>query len=463
MPLRLWLKGVVDKQRPIKIGILGHVGNDNLGDEAIIAALVANLQLRLPDAELVGFTMNPSDTTARHGITAFRVRRGRAGSERRDDPAAVAEIPRTHRKGLRERLRSLSILFLLLKRVQSVALGAREAVSEIPFLVRAYRRLSGMSLLILAGSQQMSDAVRGPWGFPYALFKWTLLARLRRIPVAVVSVGAGPINSAVSRWFVKRTVSMAAYRSYRDEISRDVIRSLGFKEPGEVAPDLALSLPVGSDLHEPAAHLTVAINPMPFIWQEYDAETERVLYSGYADTMAAFAVWLIDRGYRVAFLATQMRGDPPVIRDIVSRVTETRPDLLHGGHVAVYDIRGLDDLLRGLRSASIVVATRFHGVVLGCHVGRPVLALAYHPKTRDLMDQMGDGAYAVPAQHVRLTELQTTFLDLEQHRHEVAARRQSRLPDMRIALADQYDRVLECAHLTRGAFTEPPTSVVRVA
>ena len=62
---------------PRRIGILGHVGNGNLGDEAIIDALIRGIREVVPGVEFAAFTIRPGDTEARHGIPSFPLRRGR--------------------------------------------------------------------------------------------------------------------------------------------------------------------------------------------------------------------------------------------------------------------------------------------------------------------------------------------------------------------------------------------------
>jgi polysaccharide pyruvyl transferase WcaK-like protein len=57
-----------------RIAIMGHVGNENLGDEAIISAVIARLRAKAPGVELIAFTSNPDDTTARHGVPAHPIR-----------------------------------------------------------------------------------------------------------------------------------------------------------------------------------------------------------------------------------------------------------------------------------------------------------------------------------------------------------------------------------------------------
>src|SRR5215475_1124500 len=60
-----------------RIGIFGHVGTGNLGDEAILEAAIQGVRGRCPQAELCGFSINPDDTRSRHGIPAFPIRRPR--------------------------------------------------------------------------------------------------------------------------------------------------------------------------------------------------------------------------------------------------------------------------------------------------------------------------------------------------------------------------------------------------
>ena len=442
----------------VKIGLLAHVGNGNLGDESIVTAVIENVTRRVPRSRIVAFTANPVDTRVRHGVMAFRLQRGLAGSEARAGA-------RTPERPIRRRFVAwLSARGLLgaVKRVNRFTTGAREVAAELPFLVRAYRQLSGVRLLIVAGSQQLTDSVRGPWGYPYTVFKWALLARMRHIPVAIMSVGAGPIDSAVSKWFVKRTVWMAAYRSYRDCGSRDVIRSLGVLDPGEVAPDLAFSLEPPREKAPPRPGRTIALNAMPFIWQEYDPETERRLYERYAAVLSEFIIWLVDLGYRVKCVATQMRGDRPVIDDLVSRATGKRPDV--ASQVEVPPVERLADLLSELRNSHLVVATRFHAAVLGNVAGRPVLALAYHQKTDHLMHQVGEPSAVVSVQHIELAHLQRTFLRLERSAPAIVERRKTILAAMRAELSQQYDTVLDYARVRRPvAVHYRPASKMRVA
>ncbi len=60
--------------RPIRrIGLISPYTGGNLGNAAIISAMIANIRKRIASVEIVGITLNPDDTRRRHGIQAFPI------------------------------------------------------------------------------------------------------------------------------------------------------------------------------------------------------------------------------------------------------------------------------------------------------------------------------------------------------------------------------------------------------
>jgi polysaccharide pyruvyl transferase WcaK-like protein len=89
---------------------------------------------------------------------------------------------------------------------------------ELRQYVRAFRILDGTDMLIVPGTGLLTDAYGlSSWG-PYNMFKWSLLAKVRGCRLLFVSVGAGPIDTALGRALVKSALSLADYRSYRDAL-----------------------------------------------------------------------------------------------------------------------------------------------------------------------------------------------------------------------------------------------------
>ena len=59
-----------------------------------------------------------------------------------------------------------------------------------------------------------------------------------------MGVGVGPIYGPLSRIFIKTALTVADYRGFRDEQSRNRLKQYGFERANDsVFPDLAFSLP----------------------------------------------------------------------------------------------------------------------------------------------------------------------------------------------------------------------------
>ena len=431
----------------MRIGVLGHVGNQNLGDEALIAAVLENVRRRYPDAELRGFTGQPHDTVQRHRIPAFPVRRmnGRPATAAHLDLAAdrrtrQRSAPASAWARLRARLRRLPVLPVLVRAARRLGRSALAVPLELAFLARSYRNLRGTDLLLVAGSQQLNDDWGGPWGFPFTLLKWSLLARATGTKVAFLSVGAGPLRTRLGTFFIKQTLRLAAYRSYRDDDSQRCVAALGI--PGEhlVVPDLVFSLEMGRPPapRAPTRRPVVGINPMPYLDDSYWPQSDPRVFGAYLQTLAAFADWAVGRGYTVRFFATQLLVDHDVIEQVRGLM---RQDPLWGEEQVVAGrIRSFEELVAVIDPLDFVVATRYHGTLFSLIRNKPVISIAYQRKSTELMTQVGQGEYGIDIGRLTLETLRERFLALEVCAVEFTDAVRRRLPAMHRALQLQYDR-----------------------
>ncbi len=431
-----------------RIGILGHVGNANLGDEGIITAVIQNIQRRSPGAELCAFTTNPHDTRERHGIPAFPLRRLTEASSsmlRAQDIARGYQSKKrmTSRDALLARLKAIPLVYALLKHAQKGVRVVFDSLREIGFLVTCFGNLGGLDILIVAGSAQLFDYFGGAWGFPYTLLKWSVLAKVRRIRLVFLSVGAGPINSDLSRFFLRCSLLLANYRSYRDDSSRRLIESIGVAGPDPVFPDMAFSLDTaipGRSRHSGNARI-VGMNPMPFFALHYWPERDPNIYQAYVEKLADFGLWLIGHGHKVLLFPTQLRADPVVINDIIARMVAVGPPDVQE-HLISQPIGTFEDLLSQISLTDIVIATRFHAVVFSYLMRKPVLAIYYHHKTADLMRDLGQSDYLLDINHFDLASLIGRFTALQAKAKTIAQEVDHRIEAYRSALARQYDTLL---------------------
>ena len=435
------------QKRPMRIGVFGHVGNQNLGDEALIAAVIQNVRRRHPEAELRGFTGRPHDTEQRHHIPAFPISRLNGRAATAPQLGLAADPPAGPWGELQARLKRVPLLPVLVRAARRGGRGLL-AVLEVAFLARSYRNLRGTDLLLVAGSGQLNDYWGGPWGFPFRLFKWSLLARAAGTKVAFLSLGAGPLRTRLGKFFIKQTLRLAHYHSYRDSDSRQCITELGLPGDHLVVPDLVFSLHFGDVPRDTvrARPRMVGINPMPVFDDSYWPESDPRVYGHYIRTLAAFADWLLENGYRVRFFATQLLADHPVISQVRALmrqdVTTPRPEC-----VVADRINSFDELVSLIDSLDIVVATRYHGTLFSLIRHKPVLSIAYHRKSMELMAQLGQAEYGIDIGRLTLETLRERFVALESHGAQFVEAVHRRLPAVREALETQYDRVfalLDC-------------------
>ena len=269
----------------------------------------------------------------------------------------------------------------------------RTVASEVPFAWQSYRFLRGIDLIIVAGSGQLLDEWRGPWRHPYTTFRWALLAWLARVPFAYPSVGAGPIDSRLGAFFIRRAVAWASFVSVRDYHSGRVLESIGLQGPFAYCPDMGygysgLHTPSSrsastTDARSPVVGLNVMAHQDPRLWPR--GESQR--YEAYLDKMAGFARWLLERGYIVRVFSSQTGSDDIVAGEFFETLGEppVRGRVEHPGK----EIEHVDDLVRTIASCDAIIAARFHSVLVPLALGIPVLGLAYNPKTSELLADVG--------------------------------------------------------------------------
>jgi polysaccharide pyruvyl transferase WcaK-like protein len=76
-------------------------------------------------------------------------------------------------------------------------------------------------------------------------------------------------------------------------------------------------------------------------------------------------------------------------------------------------------------------------------LNKPVIGIAYAPKTKDLMAQMGHADYALDIFNCDLAALQERFVSLEVRTMEVKEDIARAIGVHQIALEAQYDRIFE--------------------
>jgi polysaccharide pyruvyl transferase WcaK-like protein len=412
------------------IGLLDHMGYGNLGDAAVQESVIANIRKRLPHVQLVGFSLNPEDTVSRHGIPCHPILRWHPALKKSEQQAMS-------RSALSSRLKAGS------KRIPVLypcAKGVLEALREIRFCVRSYRTLSKLDLLIISGGGQLSELWRGPWSHPYTIFKFSCLTKLARGNVYFLNVGAGPLRHPLSRYFARQSVQWAEYRSFRDDVSRDLVRSLGVGSKMHVYPDPAYGLEVDGHLTaaRDGASQIVGLNPIGFcdprIWPRKDA----LLYQEYLEKLTRFSTWLLEHGYDLRVFTTETSVDHEAIKDLKARLLlRFTPDVVFS--VFRPASSGLKDVLEEMSEFDFVVTSKFHGVIFSQLLGKPVVALSYHNKMNVAMREVGQEKFCADIESFDVEWVIDAFRSLVAERSNIRSKFTNAVAAYRRALAEQFD------------------------
>ncbi|MFI1359001.1 polysaccharide pyruvyl transferase family protein [Streptomyces sp. NPDC020898] len=365
-------------ETPVRVGVFGLLGSGNLGNDGSLEAVLGYLRAEHPKAVVDALCGGPEVVTARYGIPATRLHWYRG--EYRTASRAGAIVG----KGLGK----------LVDAFRTAAWVRRHDVVIVP----------GMGVL------EATLPLR-PWGFPYSLFLLCASGRLFGTRVALVGVGAAAIGNRPTRTLVRWSARLAAYRSYRDTLSRDAMRAMGVDTArDEVYPDLAFALPAppAGASSDPLGPVCVGV--MDFHGGDDDRARAEEIHRRYLDGTTRFVRALVEDGRPVRLL-TGDECDAPVVAAIL--------DAVDSPLVTAAEAASLADLMKETAAADTVVATRYHNLVCALKVGTPTLALSYAAKSDALMDRMGLAAYCHPAREVDADRLLEQFRALEKRSAEL--------------------------------------------
>lgn len=165
--------------RVYKIGISGSYGGLNLGDEAILQSIVAQLRAAVP-CEITVFSRDAKDTVARHKV---------------ERTVAVRDLSRD------------------------------EVLPEI----------AELDLFILGGGGILYDDAAPVY------LREVALAQEQHVPVLVYAVSAGPLHNEAARTLVRDTLSRVDAVTVRERRARQLLEEVGVREI-EVTADPAFLL-----------------------------------------------------------------------------------------------------------------------------------------------------------------------------------------------------------------------------
>ena len=301
----------------------------------------------------------------------------------------------------------------------------------------AKRSLRGIDMLIVPGTGVLGDFGQGPLDMPMSMLRWVRAAKDIGARVVFLSVGAGPIILPASRKRLLRAAKLADSRSFRDAYSRDYMSKIGLNVSSDtIVPDLAFGLPAPSRTGPVSwPPKVIGIGVMSYFgWHEPDYRAQRI-YDDYMAKITDFVSWLAGGGYEVRLLIGDTRADPAALQDMEERVG-------HLPNIVANEIRTSRDLVKELQFTDIVIATRYHNLLLALLAEKPTISISYSNKCDSLMDLVGLRQFRQPIEELDIELLKEQFQRLAAHESAPVDTIRLANRDARKALSTQFDRVI---------------------
>lgn len=376
----------------------------NLGDEAILAGMVASFRDAVPDARLTVVSSSPPGFHEAYGCDAVPYN---------DVPGLLAAVERT----------------------DLVVLGGGSIFFDY-WDCRA--------------EQVLTDRHRG-------VTLWTTLALLAAAtdtPLSIHGVGVGPLHGPAGRTLTEAVFHLADAVSVRDDASRTVLTSLGGARhvAPVVAADPALRVaPAATPTNTvPAPVLGVAVR----LW-ERGVDPDR----WQAAVAAAADAWVERTGGSVRFVPCH-RGVAWPLTDDVAAGGAVRDRMAHRDRADELEV----DLPWGDRAAAladcdVVLGMRYHACLFALAAGVPVVGLSYDPKVTALLRDAGFGGFCFPVEEADGATLAAHLTRASDERAALAERARRATARLRDREARNVEQSL-VALADGGSRSTPPGAAV---
>lgn len=288
----------------VTVGVLGSYGGRNVGDEAILAAVLDRIRAGRPDARFVVFSRDPAHSRGVH-----------------PDVAVVGW------EGV-----------------------CRERISE---------HLRRLDVLLLGGGGILYDTEARRY------LRMARTAQDLGVPVFTYAVGAGPLTDETDCAWIRTTLTDAAEVTVRDEESKLVLEEAGLTRPVTVTADPALLLEpgdLGGELLRaeavPRGGRLVGMSV-----REPGRAAEHLDEEGYHHLLAGVGDFLVHRLDAHVVFVPMERDDIRHAHAVVSRMADAeRCTVLHGNYrpQQVLDIVTQLDLAVGMRLHFLIFAALAH-------------------------------------------------------------------------------------------------------
>ncbi len=330
-----------------KITIHGFYGKGNLGDEAILKALLQEFS-KFPDIKVVVFSSNPKQVSKTHGVRSI------------------------HSQGKR-------------------------------FFLRRIWEIKTSNLFILGGGGLLKDYGNDS----SSLKEWLRLlqfAKKLNVKTALCAIGVENIRYDESRKLIRDALNKVDLITVRDCSSKDILREIGVTNEIKVVSDpVVLLININADrIKDNLISSRVIICIRHWFSKGFYIEKPEV-NENFIQSLSTAADFLIEHYNTkidfIPFRTTSYDDDRIVVKQVVSYMKHKDKIYIHSSAPEV------DEFIEIVRQSSLVIGMRLHSLILGTSIGVPVIGLEYMPKVKEYMRSIKQGEYSLDLETITSKKL----------------------------------------------------------
>lgn len=310
-----------------KIVLSGYYGFDNIGDEAVLYAILSALRKEIKELDITVLSNNPDKTKALYGVKSVD----------------------------------------------------RWKIKEVAKVIKE------CDILISGGGSLLQD-VTSSKNIPYYL-AIVKIAQFYKKKVVFYSQGIGPVNKKLSRWLIKKVVNKVDAIYVRDNSSKTLLQEIGIKKPVGAALDPVLGIEVPEDSIIRPKRKTVGVYIRPWMDENHDRNLISSMVPGLVYLIEqGYRICFIPMHYEQDREITKELAK--AVKKSASQKASIEANRVDESVEVLDKMLSIHEVMSYTAGFDMVIGMRLHSLIMAAASRVPVLALSYDPKVTQFMDEM---------------------------------------------------------------------------
>jgi polysaccharide pyruvyl transferase CsaB len=281
-------------------------------------------------------------------------------------------------KDLRALRKDIKILVLSRKPEDTAAIYKVDSINRLN-IIKVLNAMRKCTLFISGGGTLIQD-VTSTRSLIYYL-SMISLAKLMDLRVMFYANGIGPLNKNSNKNLSAAVINKVDVITLREELSKSVLQSLDITKPKVVVTaDPALTIQPASDNEIDSLLREEGFDDLNGPFAGFSVRRWRNI-DKYIDMVAQAADYMMDRyGVKPVFIPLQYPNDITVIEQIISKMKcKSYVIRNRSGNIGEAQVAGV------IKRMDMLIGMRLHSLIFAASMGIPVIGLSYDPKVEGFL------------------------------------------------------------------------------